>query len=108
MREEKAPLCDCHHVRMRPEDSSFLPGIVFKCAALNSRARYYREQSGYFSVLPGTLPGTEQIDTANHFAKICPKKRHTHSFMAITRPKSSSPGARDLWCWRCYACDPTR
>jgi hypothetical protein len=108
MRAQNVPLCDCHHVRMQPEDSSHLSGIVFKCASLNSRGRYYREQYGYFSLVPGPLPGKEQIDTANRCAKICPKKRHARSFMAITRPKNSSPEARGLWCWHCYECDPSK
>ena len=108
MRAQNIPLCDCHHVRMRPEDSSHLSGIVFKCASLNSRGRYYREQYGYFSLVPGVPPGKEQIDTADRCAKVCPKKRHARSFMAITRPKNSSPEARGLWCWHCYECDPSK
>ncbi len=108
MRPENVPLCDCHHVRMQPEVSSRLSGIVFKCASLNSRGRYYREQNGYFNLIPGGLPGKEEIDTANRCAKVCPKKRHARSFMAITRPKSSSPEARGLWCWHCYECDPSK
>jgi hypothetical protein len=98
------PLCDCQHSRMRPEDSSLLPSIAFKCASLSSRGRYYGEQYGYFSLLPGVPRGTEQIDTADQRAKICPVKRHARSFMAITRPKSTSPDTKDLWRWHCYQC----
>jgi hypothetical protein len=51
MREDKVPLCDRHHFRMWPEQSSFLPTIVFKCASPNCR-RYYGRRYGYFDLLP--------------------------------------------------------
>src|ERR1700678_2869134 len=105
MSADKVPLCDCHHSKMWPEQSSFLPTVVFKCASLNSGGRYYGKRYGYFNMLPGVPPALEQIDPANRSMKICPIKRHPHSYMAITRPKNTAPGAKDLWYWYCYECN---
>jgi hypothetical protein len=49
MREDKVPLCDRHHLRMRPEQASFLPNIVFKCASQGCR-RYHGRQYVVFGL----------------------------------------------------------
>ncbi len=106
MREDKVPLCDRHHFRMRPEKSSFLPAIVFKCASQNCR-RYYGRRYGYFDLIPTMTPSPEQIDPANRCMMVC-TRRQTHSYMAITRPKNTAPNAKDLWCWHCYECNKAK
>jgi hypothetical protein len=106
MSENKIPLCDRHHFRMRPEESSFLPAVIFKCASPNC-GRYYGKPHGYFSVLPG-VPALERIDPADRQMKACPVKRHSRAFMAITRPKNTGQGAKGNWCWYCYECNPTK
>jgi hypothetical protein len=40
--------------------------------------------------------------------KACSLKRHSHSFMAITRPKNTAQGAKHLWCWTCYECNKAK
>jgi hypothetical protein len=106
MSENKIPLCDRHHSRMRPEESSFLPAVIFKCGS-PSCGRYYGKPHGYFSVLPG-VPTLERIDPTDRQMKACPVKRHSRTFMAITRPKNTAPGAKDHWCWYCYECNPAK
>jgi hypothetical protein len=86
MREDKAPLCDRHHFRMRPEQSSFLPKIIFRCASQDCQ-RYYGRGYGYFDLLPHLPPLPERIDPVNRQMKVC-ARRQTHSYMAITRPKN--------------------
>src|SRR5580698_8404991 len=84
MREDKVPLCDRHHLRMRLEQASFLPKIVFKCAS-HGCERYYGRQYGYFD-LSGPMPQSpEQFDPASRCMKVCTVRR-AHSYMAITRP----------------------
>jgi hypothetical protein len=106
MREGKVPLCDCHHLKMCPEQLSFLPTVTFKCVSPGSGGRYYGKQYGYFNLLAGTQPGLEQIDPANRSMKVCLTKHHRRTYMVITRPKSTAPGAKALWCWHCYECNP--
>src|ERR1700733_961617 len=106
MREDKVPLCDRHHLRMRLEQPSFLPKIVFKCASQDCQ-RYYGRQYGYFDLLPHTAPSPERIDPANRQMKVC-TRRQTHSYMAITRPKNTAQDARNLWCWHCYECSKAK
>jgi hypothetical protein len=106
MREEKVPLCDRHHSRMRTEESSFLPKAVFKCASQDCQ-RYYGRRYGYFDLLPHLPPSPEQIDPVNRQMKVC-TKRQAHSYMAITRPKNTAPGARNLWCWHCFECNKAK
>jgi hypothetical protein len=60
MAEDKTPLCDRHHFRMWPAESSFLPAVVFNCASLSCR-RYYGKHYGHFNLL-----FLEQIDSDNH------------------------------------------
>jgi hypothetical protein len=107
MSENQIPLCDRHHFRMRPEESSFLPTIIFKCAS-PSCSRYYGKPHGYFSVLPGVSPAPARIDPEDRCMKACPVKRHTRSYMAITRPKNTAPGSKDLWRWYCYECSTAK
>jgi hypothetical protein len=106
MREDKIPLCDRHHLRMQPEQSSFLRPSIFKCPVQDCR-RYYGRRYGYFDLMPAVAPSEEQIDPANRSMKVC-TKRQTHSFMAITRPKNTAPGAKNLWCWHCYECNKAK
>jgi hypothetical protein len=89
---------------MVPAQSSLIPAILFKCASLNC-GRYYGKRYGYFSLLPAVPPAPEEIDPANRRMKVCAIKRQTHSYMAITRPKNTGPGAKDLWRWYCYECN---
>src|ERR1700722_12036429 len=102
MLEDKVPLCDRHHFRMRPEPSSFSPVAVFKCASQDC-TRYYGRRYGYFDLLPNMAPFPEKIDPASRFMKVC-TTRQTHSYMAITRPKNTASDAKNLWCWHCYEC----
>ena len=74
MREEKVPLCDRHHSRMRTEESSFLPKAVFKCASQDCQ-RYYGRRYGYFDLLPHLPPSPEQIDPVNRQMKVCTKRQ---------------------------------
>jgi hypothetical protein len=106
MREEKVPLCDRHHSRMRAEESSFLPKAVFKCASQDCH-RYYGRRYGYFDLLPDMPPSPEQIDPVNRQMKVC-TKRQAHSYMAVTRPKNTAPGAKNLWCWHCFECSKAK
>jgi len=106
MREEKVPLCDRHHSRMRAEESSFLPKAVFKCASQDCH-RYYGRRYGYFDLLPDMPPSPEQIDPVNRQMKVC-TKRQAHSYMAITRPKNTAPEAKNLWCWHCFECNKAK
>ena len=106
MREEKVPLCDRHHSRMRAEESSFLPKAVFKCASQDCH-RYYGRRYGYFDLLPDMPPSPEQIDPVNRQMKVC-TKRQAHSYMAVTRPKNTAPGAKNLWCWHCFECNKAK
>ena len=103
MPEDKVPLCDRHHFRMRPEPSSFSPMVVFKCAS-HDCTRYYGRRYGYFDLLPNMAPFPEKIDPASRFMKVC-ATRQTHSYMAITRPKNTASDAKNLWCWHCYECN---
>ena len=103
MAEDKVPLCDRHHSRMRPEPSSFSPMVVFKCASQDCR-RYYGRRYGYFDLLPNMAPFPEKIDPDSRFMKVC-TTRQTHSYMAITRPKNTASDAKNLWCWHCYECN---
>jgi hypothetical protein len=103
MAEDKVPLCDRHHSRMRPEPSSFSPIVVFKCASQDCR-RYYGRRYGYFDLLPNMAPFPEKIDPDSRFMKVC-ATRQTHSYMAITRPKNTASDAKNLWCWHCYECN---
>jgi hypothetical protein len=103
MTEDKIPLCDRHHFRMWPEQSSFLPAVIFNCASPSCR-RYYGKRYGYFNLLPVIPLSLEQIDPDNRSMKLCPAKGDNHSYMAITRPVSTSAGARSHWCWHCYEC----
>jgi hypothetical protein len=106
MREDKVPLCDRHHLSMRPEQNPFSPTMAFKCVSHGCR-RYYGRRYGYFD-LSGSMPlSPEQIDPASRCMKACPVRR-THSFMAITRPKNRAPDAKHLWCWHCYECNKLR
>ena len=82
-----------------------MPTHIFKCG-LNSCGRYYGKRYGYFGLLSATLPSLEQMDPATRGMKLCSLKRHTQSYMAITRPKNSSQGAGNLWRWYCYECNP--
>jgi hypothetical protein len=106
VREDKVPLCDRHHSRMRAEQSSFLPKIVFKCASQDCQ-RYYGRQYGYFDLLPHMPQSPERIDPENRKMKVC-SKRQNHSYMAITRPKNTAPDAKNLWCWHCFECDKAK
>jgi|ERR1700723_1905625 hypothetical protein len=103
MLENKVPLCDRHHSRMQAAQSSFLPEIIFKCASQDCE-RHYARLYGYFDLLPHVLASPEQIDPANRQMKVCTIRR-THSYMAITRPKSTAPDAKNLWCWHCFECN---
>ena len=103
MPEDKVPLCDRHHSRMRPEPSSFSPMVVFKCPSQDCR-RYYGRRYGYFDLLPNMAPFPEKIDPDSRFMKVC-TARQTHSYMAITRPKNTASDAKNLWCWHCYECN---
>jgi hypothetical protein len=103
MPEDKVPLCDRHHSRMRQEPSSFSPMVVFKCASQDCK-RYYGRRYGYFDLLPNMAPFPEKIDPASRFMKVC-TTRQTHSYMAITRPKNTASDAKNLWCWHCYECN---
>jgi hypothetical protein len=87
---------------MRPEPSSFLPMVLFKCASADCR-RYYVRRYGYFDLLPGMAPSPEKIDPVTRCMKVC-TTRQTHSYMAITRPKNTAKDARNLWRWHCYEC----
>jgi hypothetical protein len=106
MREDKVPLCDRHHSRMRAEESSFLPKIIFKCAWQDCQ-RHYGRTYGYFDLLPHMPLSPEQIDPANRQMKVC-ARRQTHSYMAITRPKNTAPDAKNLWCWYCFECSKAK
>jgi hypothetical protein len=105
MSEDKVPLCDRHHFRMWPEELSFLPTVIFKCKSPGC-GRYYGKRYGYFDLLPTGSPSLEQIDQESRSMKLCSMKRHAQSYMAITRPKNSAHGTRNLWCWYCYQCNP--
>jgi hypothetical protein len=107
MDEGKIPLCDRHHLRMRPEESFLLPTVVFKCASPSCK-RFYAKRQGYFSLLPGVLPELERIDPADRCMKACPVKQHSRSFMAMTRPKNTAQGSKGLWCWNCYECNKAK
>jgi hypothetical protein len=106
MREDKVPLCDRHHLRMRPEQSSFMPNIVFRCSSQDCR-RYYGRRHGYFDLLRRVPPSTETIDPLSRQMKVCTRGR-THSYMAVTRPKNTAPDAKNLWCWHCYECSKAK
>ena len=103
MSEDKVPLCDRHHFRMRPEPSSGSQIVLFKCAAQDCN-RYYGRRYGYFDLLPNMAPFPEKIDPGSRFMKVC-ATRQTHSYMAITRPKNTASDAKNLWCWHCYECN---
>ena len=107
MSEDKVPLCDRHYLRMRPKDSSLSSTLIFKCAS-PSCDRHYGKRYGYFNLLAVAPSSKEQIDPADRGMKLCSTKRHAQSYMAITRPKNTGPGARNLWCWFCYACAPAK
>jgi hypothetical protein len=107
MSEDKIPLCDRHHFRMRSKGSSFLPTAIFNCASPGC-GRYYGKRYGYFNLLPEMPPSLKQTDPTNRSMKLCTIKGQAHPYMAITRPKNTAPGARDLWCWYCYECDKSR
>jgi hypothetical protein len=79
---------------MRAEQSSFLPKVVFKCASQDCH-RHYGRRYGYFDLLPHLLALPERIDPANRQMKVCTIRR-THSYVAITRPKSTAPDAKNL------------
>jgi hypothetical protein len=70
--------------------------------------RYYASRYGYFNLVPGEPAASEKIDPADRRMKVCSATQHAHSYMAITRPKNSSPGTRALWCWHCCTCTKTR
>jgi hypothetical protein len=106
MREEKVPLCDRNHFRMRPEQSSFLPNIVFRCASQDCQ-RYYGRRYGYFDLLPRVPPSPETIDPVSRQMKVCTRRR-THSYMSVTRPKNTAPDAKNLWYWHCYDCSKAK
>ena len=106
MREDKVPLCDRHHFKMRAEQSSFLPKIIFKCASQDCQ-RHYGRLYGYFDLLPHMPPSQERIDPANRQMKVC-ARRQSHSYMAITRPKNTAPDAKNLWCWHCFECSKAK
>jgi hypothetical protein len=103
MSEAKVPLCDCHYRKMVPHVSALLPAGVFKCVVANC-GRYYATRYGYFNLIAGELPAEEKIDPADRQMKLCTTKQHSHSYLAITRPKNSGPGNNALWRWHCYAC----
>ena len=103
----KIPLCDGHHLKMSPLADSFLPTTVFKCASQDCR-RYYAKRYGYFNLAPGLPPAPGQIDPDGRQMKVCTAKQHLRSYMAITRPKNYAPGAKNLWCWHCYDCNPSK
>jgi hypothetical protein len=107
MSEGKAPLCDGHYREMSPHPSTLCREDVFKCAAMDC-GRYYASRYGYFNMVPGEPTASEKIDPADRRMKVCSATQHAHSYMAITRPKNSSPGTRALWCWHCYTCTKTR
>jgi hypothetical protein len=106
MREDKVPLCDRHHLRMRPEQSSFMPNIIFRCSSQDCQ-RYYGRRHGYFDLLPRVPQSTETINPLSRQMKVCTRRR-THSYMAVTRPKNTAPGAKNLWCWHCYECSKAK
>jgi hypothetical protein len=106
MREDKVPLCDRHHFRMRPEQSSFMPHIVFRCPSHDCQ-RHYGRRYGYFDLLPRVPPSPATIDPVSRQMTVCTRRR-THSYMAVTRPKNTAPDAKNLWCWHCYECSKAK
>jgi hypothetical protein len=94
----KAPLCDGHYCKMSLVPSTLFPTDVFKCTSANC-GRYYATRYGYFNLMPGESPVAGVMDPANRQMKACSTKQHAHSYMAITRPKSTGPGTKALWRW---------